>query len=159
MISLYYGHEMPLNGIANDIFVLWTWDANFPLFMKILCIYVSLFICLNINWSIEYFNYIKGVGLRCLLPLSTIFQLYNGSQISWCWKPPTPGSHWQTLSHNVVSSTHRHERDSNIQSVVMGTDCVGSCKSNYHTITTTPLSYFQDENKFNNIYRNGGGSG
>jgi len=23
--------------------------------------------------------------------------------------------HWQTLSHNVVSSTHRHERDSNSQ--------------------------------------------
>jgi len=24
-------------------------------------------------------------------------------------------SHWQTLSHNVVSSTHRHELDSNSQ--------------------------------------------
>jgi hypothetical protein len=24
-------------------------------------------------------------------------------------------SHWQTLSHNVVSSTPRHERDSNSQ--------------------------------------------
>jgi hypothetical protein len=24
-------------------------------------------------------------------------------------------SHWQTLSHNVVSSTPRHERDSNAQ--------------------------------------------
>ena len=29
-------------------------------------------------------------------------------------------SHWQTLSHNVVSSTC--------------TDCTGSCKSNYHTV-------------------------
>ena len=27
-----------------------------------------------------------------------------------------PGvSHWQTLSHNVVSSTHQHEPDSNSQ--------------------------------------------
>jgi hypothetical protein len=25
------------------------------------------------------------------------------------------GSHWQTLSHNVVSSTPRHEHDSNSQ--------------------------------------------
>jgi hypothetical protein len=33
-------------------------------------------------------------------------------------------SHWQTLSHN-----DRH--------LVMGTDYIGSCKSNYHTITTT----------------------
>jgi len=24
-------------------------------------------------------------------------------------------SHWQTLSHNVVSSTNHHERDSNSQ--------------------------------------------
>ena len=38
-------------------------------------------------------------------------------------------SHRQTLSHNVVSSTPRHERDSNSQQ--------GSCKSNNHTITIT----------------------
>ena len=47
-------------------------------------------------------------------------------------------SHWQTLSHNVVSSTPRHERGFKLTSlVVIGTDCTGSCKSNYHTITTT----------------------
>jgi hypothetical protein len=35
--------------------------------------------------------------------------------------------HWQILSHNVVSRTPCHERDSN-------------CKSNYHTIkTVTPF--------------------
>ena len=34
------------------------------------------------------------------------------------------------ITRNVVSSTHRHEQDSNSQ----GT---GSCKSNYHTITIT----------------------
>jgi len=39
-------------------------------------------------------------------------------------------SHWQTLSHNVASRTSRHERSS------IGTDSTGSCKSNYHTITT-----------------------
>jgi len=45
-------------------------------------------------------------------------------------------SHRQTLLHNVVSSTPRHERDSNSQfSVVIGTDCIGNCKFNYHTIT------------------------
>ena len=38
-------------------------------------------------------------------------------------------SHRQTLLHNVVSSTPRHERDSNSQQ--------GSCKSNNHTITIT----------------------
>jgi hypothetical protein len=47
-------------------------------------------------------------------------------------------SHWQILSYNVVSSTPRHERGSNSQLlVVISTDCIGSYKSNYHTITTT----------------------
>ena len=49
------------------------------------------------------------------------------------------GSHWQTLSHNIVSSTPRHERDSNSQStfVVIGTDYISSSKFKWHTIMTT----------------------
>ena len=46
-------------------------------------------------------------------------------------------SRWQTLSHNVVSNIHRLERDSNLTLVVICTDYTGSCKSNYHMITTT----------------------
>jgi hypothetical protein len=47
-------------------------------------------------------------------------------------------SHWQTLLHNVVYSTPRHERDSN-SLVVIDTDCTSSYKSNYHTITITTI--------------------
>ena len=36
-------------------------------------------------------------------------------------------SHWQTLSHNVVQSTQCYR---------WCTDCIGSCKFNYHTIMT-----------------------
>jgi len=43
-------------------------------------------------------------------------------------------SHWQTLSLTVVSSTSRHEQGFN--SLVIGNDCTGNCKFNYHTITT-----------------------
>jgi hypothetical protein len=39
---------------------------------------------------------------------------------------------WQTLSHNVVSIITRHH--------VLGTDSIGSCKSNYHTITNASKS-------------------
>ena len=73
--------------------------------------------------------------------------------ISWRWVllvegTGVPGenhrpvaSHWQTLSHNVVSSTPRHEQGFELTTLVMiGTDCTGSCKFNYHTITTTKAS-------------------
>ena len=48
-------------------------------------------------------------------------------------------SHWQTVSHNVVTSTPRHERDltSPLYIVVIGTKFTGSCKSNYHSKRTT----------------------
>jgi hypothetical protein len=77
----------------------------------------------------------------CLMPLLTIFQLYHGGQFLLMEETGVPvenhrpvASNWQTLSHNVVSSTLRHERGSNSTVVVIGTDCTGSCKSNYHTI-------------------------
>ena len=51
-------------------------------------------------------------------------------------------SHWQTLSHNVVSSTSVGFELTTL--VVICTDCTGSCKSNYHTILTmmVPKSTF-----------------
>ena len=45
-------------------------------------------------------------------------------------------SHWQTLSHNFVSSTPRHVLTT---LVVTDTDCIGIYKFNYHTITTTTV--------------------
>ena len=55
-------------------------------------------------------------------------------------------SHGQTSSHNVVSSTPCNEEDLDLTTlilVVIGTDCTGNCKSNYHTNTTmTALPFF-----------------
>ena len=53
-------------------------------------------------------------------------------------------SHCLTLLHNVVSSTPRHERGSNSQFQWLY-NFKGSCKSNYHMVTTTmvPVKWSQ----------------
>ena len=50
-------------------------------------------------------------------------------------------SHWQTLSYNVAQSTPHHAWAvfELTMLVLIGTDCIGSCKSNYHMITTTTV--------------------
>ena len=59
-----------------------------------------------------------GQGLLCLMPLSTIFQLYRDGQLVLETGVPgenhrTTASHWLTLLHNAVSSTPHNEWDSN----------------------------------------------
>jgi hypothetical protein len=51
-------------------------------------------------------------------------------------RKPTSAGHRQTLSHNVVSNTPRHERDLDSH-MVIDTDCIDSWKPNYHAIKTT----------------------
>jgi hypothetical protein len=64
----------------------------------------------------------------------------NISVISWrsVWLVEETGesgeNHRQTLSHNVVSNTWTGSEPTTL--VVISIDCTGSCKSNYHAITT-----------------------
>jgi hypothetical protein len=51
-------------------------------------------------------------------------------------------SHWQTWSHNVVMSTPAWVGFALTTLVVIGTDCIGSCKCNYDTITATTTPVF-----------------
>ena len=75
------------------------------------------------------------------MPLSTIFQLFRGGQFYWWRKPQTFRKSLSNFCHITLYRVYLTWAGFKLTTLlVIGTDCIGSCKSNYHmTTTTSPL--------------------
>ena len=99
------------------------------------CDIIVVIFLLTFAWPLLY-NWNSERG--SLMPLSTIFQLYHGSQFYWWRNPEYLEKTTDKLYQIMLYRVHLNMNGFLLTTlIVISIDYTGSCKSNNHTITTT----------------------